>query len=93
MCAVALEMSYTVALLCPASMAADRAFAAGHITEPDPEWEGAAHFALGDNLIAPGYHIKDSLATLRPGGSLGHHPSSHAHILGTAGNRHEALWT
>lgn len=51
-----------MALLCPASVAGDRAFAAGHITEPDPEWEGAAHFALSDNLIAPGYHIKDSLA-------------------------------
>ena len=53
------------ALLCPASVAGDRAFAAGHITEPDPEWDGAAHFALSDNLIAPGYHIKDSLAGQR----------------------------
>jgi hypothetical protein len=64
-CVVALEMSCAVALLCPASVAGDRAFAAGHITEPDPEWEGAAHFALSDNLIAPGYHIKDSLAGQR----------------------------
>lgn len=32
-CVVALEMSCTVALLCPASMPVDRTFAAGHITE------------------------------------------------------------
>lgn len=48
--------------VCPVSVAGDRAFAAGHIMEPDPEWGRAAHFALGDNLIAPGYHNKDSLA-------------------------------
>lgn len=86
---VASEMSCTM-LIGPASMTADRALAAGNIRELDPEWEEASSFALNDNLIAPGNHIKVNLSGQRVSGMA----SSHEHILDIAvkGGRWE-LWT